>query len=55
MEDIFIGECDITIPREVLEGQTHQQWYPLTGRDASANENQGDILIIMSFTVNLDF
>jgi toll-interacting protein len=51
-EDSFIGQCDITIPREVLEGQTHQQWYPLMGRDANLNENQGDILIIMSLTVN---
>ena len=55
MEDSFIGECDATIPREVLEGQTHQQWYTLSGRDANANENQGDILIIMSFTVNFCF
>lgn len=48
-EDSFIGECEIQIPREVLEGETRQHWYPLMGRQASANENQGDILIVMSF------
>ncbi|CAF0892582.1 unnamed protein product [Adineta steineri] len=48
-EDNFIGECDIEIPREVLDGQTHQHWYPLMGREANINENQGDILIVMSF------
>ena len=34
-----------------MEGQTVQHWYPLTGREA--NENQGDILLVMSFTVNI--
>ncbi|UJR16126.1 hypothetical protein I4U23_003038 [Adineta vaga] len=48
-EDSFIAECDIEIPSEVLEGQTYQNWYPLLGRDANAHENQGDILIVMSF------
>jgi len=48
-EDNFIGECDIEIPREVLEGETHQHWYSLMGRDVNANENQGDILVVMSF------
>jgi len=48
-EDTFIGECEIAIPREVMEGETRQQWYPLMGRQANAHENQGDILIIMSF------
>ncbi|CAF2714655.1 unnamed protein product [Rotaria sp. Silwood2] len=46
-EDSFIGECEIVIPREVMEGQTRQHWYPLMGRQT--NENQGEILIIMSF------
>jgi len=49
-EDSFIGECEIPIPHEVMEGETRQHWYPLMGRNASANENQGDILIVMSFT-----
>lgn len=48
-EDSFIGECDIPIPNEVMQGETRQSWFPLYGRPASANENQGDILIIMSF------
>ena len=54
-EDSFIGECNIQIPAEVLQDQVHQHWYPLMGRDANANENQGDILIIMSFTVTIHF
>ncbi len=37
----------------MIDGQTHQQWYPLMGREANINENQGDILIIMNFMVNL--
>jgi toll-interacting protein len=49
-EDSFIGECEIIIPREVMEGETRQHWYPLMGRQANASENQGDILVIMSFT-----
>jgi len=48
-EDSFIGESEIPIPRDVMEGETRQHWYPLMGRQANANENQGDILIIMSF------
>lgn len=48
-EDSFIGECDIPIPQEVMQGETRQSWYPLFGRQTTANENQGDILIIMSF------
>ena len=41
------------IPREVMEGETQQHWYPLMGRQANANENQGDILVIMSFMVKI--
>ncbi|CAF1360966.1 unnamed protein product [Adineta ricciae] len=52
-EDNFIGECNIDIPREVFEGQTYQHWYSLMGREANANENQGDILVIMSFATML--
>lgn len=48
-EDSFIGECEVVIPREVLDGETRQHWYPLMGRNANANQNQGDILIVMSF------
>jgi len=43
------------IPNEVLQGSTHQQWYALLGRDAGTGESQGEILIIMSFTVILVF
>lgn len=48
-EDSFIGECEVPIPREVMQGETHQHWYPLLGRQPSGPENQGDILLIMSF------
>ena len=34
-----------------MEGETRQHWYSLMGRNASANENQGDILIVMSLVV----
>jgi len=50
MEDSFIGESEVLIPREVLEGETRQSWYPLMGRQTNTQENQGDILLIMSFT-----
>ena len=36
-----------------MEGETRQHWYPIMGRQANAAENQGDILIIMSFVVNM--
>ena len=35
-----------------MEGETRQHWYPLMGRQANANENQGDILIVMSLMVS---
>ena len=35
-----------------MEGETYQHWYPLMGRPPNDKENQGDILIIMSFNVN---
>ncbi|CAF3543282.1 unnamed protein product [Rotaria socialis] len=47
-EDNFIGECRIEIPQEVISGQTKLSWYPLMGRETSANENQGEILVMMS-------
>jgi len=47
MEDEFIAECQIPIPKEVLNGETKQSWYPLLGRQN--NSNEGDILVIMSF------
>lgn len=49
-EDYFIGECDINIPTDVIDGQVYQHWYPLMGREPNANENQGDILVVMSLT-----
>ncbi|CAF0780804.1 unnamed protein product [Rotaria sordida] len=49
-EDSFIGECVIEIKHEVIDGRTHQHWYPLMGHETNANENQGDILVIMSLT-----
>lgn len=36
-----------------MEGETRQHWYPLMGRQANANDNQGDILIVMSFIVSM--
>ncbi|CAF4039034.1 unnamed protein product [Rotaria magnacalcarata] len=36
------------IPQEVISGQTKLSWYPLMGRETSANENQGEILVMMS-------
>lgn len=36
-----------------MEGETREQWYPLMGRQANANDNHGDILIVMSFMVNI--
>jgi hypothetical protein len=34
-----------------MEGETRQHWHPLMGRQGT--DNQGDILIIMSFVVNI--
>ncbi|CAF0751298.1 unnamed protein product [Didymodactylos carnosus] len=45
-EDEFIGECNVPITQEVLNGETKQSWYTLLGKQ---NQNEGDILIIMSF------
>jgi len=49
-EDSFIGECNVVIPEEVVNGETSQHWYSLMGRDENLTENQGEILIIMSLT-----
>jgi len=36
-----------------MEGETRQNWYPLMGRQANEKENLGDILVVMSFVVNI--
>jgi len=36
-----------------MEGETRQHWYPLMGRQANEKENLGDILVVMSFVVNI--
>lgn len=51
--DALIGEAEVAIPSEVMQGETHQHWYPLIGRQSNTQENLGDILLVMSFMVNI--
>lgn len=47
--DEMIAWTQITIPSKVLGGETHEDWYPLTGKQGEGVE--GTIHLVMSYTV----
>lgn len=48
--DEMIAWTQITIPPQVLAGETHEDWYPLTGKQGEGVE--GMIHLVMSYTVS---
>lgn len=48
--DELIAWCEIKIPESVLRGETHEEWYPLSGKQGEGLE--GAIDIVLSFTSN---
>lgn len=47
--DELIAWVDIKIPESVLRGETHEDWYTLSGKQGDFVE--GMVFVIMSFTV----
>lgn len=46
--DELIAWCEIKIPENVLRGETHEEWYPLSGKQGEGLE--GAIDIVLSFS-----
>lgn len=48
--DELIAWATIVIPQQVLAGETHEDWYPLTGKQGEGVE--GMIHLVLSFAVS---
>lgn len=46
--DELIAWCEIKIPQSVMRGETHEEWYPLSGKQGDGLE--GAIDIVLSFS-----
>ncbi|XP_037960384.1 toll-interacting protein-like [Teleopsis dalmanni] len=46
--DELIAWCEIKIPDSVMRGETHEEWYPLSGKQGEGLE--GSIDIVLSFS-----
>ncbi|KAK9870991.1 hypothetical protein WA026_009952 [Henosepilachna vigintioctopunctata] len=51
--DELIAWSTIVIPQQVLAGETHEDWYPLTGKQGEGVE--GMINLVLSYTVSPPF
>ncbi|KAL3267029.1 hypothetical protein HHI36_011172 [Cryptolaemus montrouzieri] len=51
--DELIAWATIVIPKQVLAGETHEDWYPLTGKQGEGVE--GMINLVLSYTVSPPF
>lgn len=49
--DELIAWADIKIPETVLHGETHEEWYPLSGKQGEGLEGMLDL--VLSFVVSL--
>ncbi|XP_060532473.1 toll-interacting protein-like [Cylas formicarius] len=51
--DELIAWAQIPIPQEVLGGQTHEDWYPLTGKQGEGQE--GMVNLVLSYTATASY
>lgn len=49
--DELIAWAQITIPPSVFEGQTHEEWFPLSGKQGEGQE--GAINLVLSYSVSV--
>lgn len=49
--DELIAWTQINIPQQVLSGETHEDWYPLDGKQGEGQE--GMVNIVLSYTVRV--
>lgn len=49
-QDELIGWSDIVIPEAVFNGETHEDWHPLTGKQGE--DQEGFINLVLSFSAN---
>lgn len=47
--DELIAWTQVTIPQNVLAGETHEDWYPLSGKQGEGLE--GTINLVLSYNV----
>lgn len=50
MMDELIAWSQITIPQQVMAGETHEEWYPLNGKQGEGLE--GMINLVLSYSVS---
>jgi toll-interacting protein len=50
--DELIAWAEIKIPDVVMQGETHEDWYPLSGKQGEGLE--GMVNIVLSFNVRLE-
>lgn len=48
--DELIAWTQIVIPQQVMEGETHEDWYPLSGKQGEGVE--GMINLVLSYAVS---
>lgn len=49
--DELIAWTQITIPKQVMSGETHEDWYPLSGKQGEGVE--GMINLVMTYLVSI--
>lgn len=48
--DELIAWTQITVPKQVMSGETHEDWYPLSGKQGEGVE--GMINLVLSYSVS---
>lgn len=51
--DELIAWAQIPIPSSVFAGQTHEEWFPLSGKQGEGQE--GAINLVLSYSVSNDY
>lgn len=53
--DELIAWTHIQIPETVMAGQTHEDWYPLTGKQGEGQEGMINLVLSYSVSYKLQF